>query len=79
MIARWFLQVNTQPEVGDEAYDQGAAILYDFFRQELKLYLEPDLNPLGRQIIECCLDNGSLQDYETLIPEMQITLTEKIA
>lgn len=70
LIARWFLQVNTQPEVGDEAYDQGAEMLYDFFRQQLKLYLEPDLHPLGRQIIACCLENGSIEDYEALIPEM---------
>ena len=70
LIARWFLQVNTQPEVGDEAYDQGAEMLYDFFRQQLKLYLEPDLHPLGRQIIDCCLDGGSIEDYEAFIPEV---------
>jgi hypothetical protein len=72
MVARWFLQVDTQPEVGEEAYDQGAAILYDFFRQCLERYLEPDLHPLGRQIIECCLDNGQLADYEALIPAEEI-------
>ncbi len=68
MIARWFLQVNTQPEVGDEAYDQGAEILYNFFERCLDDFLKPDLTPLGRQIIECCLDRGSVEDYETLIP-----------
>jgi hypothetical protein len=66
-IARWFLQVDTQPEVGEEAYDQGAEILYRFFRQCLADFVEPDLDPLGRQIIECCLDGGSVQDYEALI------------
>ena len=30
-IPRWFLQVDTQPEVGEEAYDKGAKILSDFF------------------------------------------------
>ncbi|WP_236822310.1 DUF4914 family protein [Anaerolinea thermolimosa] len=68
LIARWFLQVNTQPEVGDEAYDQGAEILYGFFRSQLQTFLEEDLHPLGRQIIECCLEGGSLEDYEKLIP-----------
>jgi len=68
MIARWFLQVNTQPEVGDEAYDQGAEILYNFFERCLDDFLKPDLTPLGRQIIECCLDRGSVEDYEALIP-----------
>ncbi len=67
-IARWFLQVDTQPEVGEEAYDQGAAILYDFFRKCLADFNEPDLDPLGKQIIECCLDGGNVQDFEALIP-----------
>jgi hypothetical protein len=41
---------------------------YDFFRQCLADFMEPDLDPLGRQIIECCLDRGTLEDYEALIP-----------
>ncbi|RPI34944.1 MAG: DUF4914 family protein [Chloroflexota bacterium] len=67
-IARWFLQVDTQPEVGAEAYDQGAKMLEDFFRDCLKDYLVSDLAPLGREIIECCMRGGSLEDYERLIP-----------
>ena len=67
-IARWFLQVNTQPEVGEDGYDAGAEILYAFFRRCLPDYLDSDLDPLGRQIIECCLDGGSLDDYEEMIP-----------
>jgi hypothetical protein len=70
MVARWFLQVDTQPEVGEEAYDKGAAILYDFFRRCLADYDTPELTPLGRQIIECCLDNGNLDDYEAILPMM---------
>lgn len=66
-VAHWFLEVNTQPEVGDDGYDQGAAILRTFFRHELAQYLEPDLAPLGRQIIECCLADGSVADYESLL------------
>ncbi len=68
-VARWFLQVNTQPEVGNDGYDQGARILYDFFRKQLDLFLTDDLDPLGRQIIECCLDEGSIEDYARLIPQ----------
>jgi hypothetical protein len=68
MIPRWFLQVNTQPEVGDEAYDQGAAQLYGFFHEYLVQFLEPDLSPLGRQIIDCCLSRGTVEDYERLLP-----------
>jgi hypothetical protein len=66
-IARWFLQVDTQPEVGVEAYEQGARILNDFFRKELAEFDSPELVPMGREIIQCCLDGGSLQDYEQLI------------
>lgn len=61
------LEVNTQPEIGNEAYDKGAEMLYEFFHKELKGYLRPELNPLGKQIIECCLQKKSLKDYEELI------------
>ncbi len=67
-IADVFLRVEMQSEVSAEAYDAGAAILRDFFHQQVRKFLEPDLAPLGRQIIECCLTNGSLADYEALIP-----------
>ena len=66
-IAHWFLEVNTQPEVGEEGYDQGATILRDFFNEHVKQFLESDLSSLGREIIECCLGNGSVEDYERLL------------
>ncbi|MGC9520933.1 MAG: DUF4914 family protein [Anaerolineae bacterium] len=72
-VSRWFLQVNTQPEVGNGGYDAGAQMLYDFFREQLNLYLVDDLDPLGRRIIECCLDNGSVRDYAMLIPQVDLT------
>ena len=50
-----------------EAYDQGAAILHGFFRQELEQYLKPGLSALGRRIVECCLDAGSVEDYQGLV------------
>ena len=31
-IGNWFLRVEKQPEVGEVAYDRGAEILADFFR-----------------------------------------------
>ncbi len=66
-LGHWFLEVNEQPEVGNEGYDKGAAILRDFFHKELQQFMEDDLLPLGRQIIQCCLDNGSVADYEALL------------
>ncbi|MBI1388457.1 MAG: DUF4914 family protein [bacterium] len=69
-ISHWFLQVETQPEVGLKGYDAGAAKLAEFFRQELGPYLEePDLHPTGRQIIECFMQGGKLSDYAALIPQ----------
>ncbi len=68
LIPRWLLQVNTQPEVGDEAYDQGAEMLFAFFRRELESLRHDDLRPLGRAIVECCLSRGTVADYETLLP-----------
>jgi hypothetical protein len=66
-VARWMLAVDTQPEVGEEAYDAGAKILTDFFKETLQDYLHPELDPLGRQIIECCLQDGTIEDYEKFI------------
>ena len=67
LVSRWFLQVESQPEVGFAAYDKGATILYNFFRTCLAKFDHPDLDPLGRRIIECCLDGGKARDYEALI------------
>lgn len=67
MVPRWFLQVDTQPEVGPEVYDAGAQILTDFFQEQLKKFIQPDLDPLGREIIECCLSGGSVEAYAALL------------
>lgn len=66
-IGKWFFEVDQQPEVGPAAFDAGAALLRDFFRRELRSFLEPDLLPLGRRIIDCCLADGSPADYESLL------------
>jgi len=67
LIPHDFLRVDEQPEVGPEGYDAGAKILRNFFVRELKKYLQPDLSETGRKIIECCMDNGSIADYEALL------------
>ena len=63
-----FLQVHRQPEVGVEGYDAGALILTQFFKKELEKFLTPELNPLGRKIIEACLADASVEDYNYIIP-----------
>jgi hypothetical protein len=46
-IGHWFFEVDNQPEVGPAAYDQGAAMLTDFFHEELAGFLEAGLLPAG--------------------------------
>jgi hypothetical protein len=68
VLPDWLLRVEEQHEVGEEGYDAGARILEQFFERELKKFLHPELDKLGKQIIVCCLDRGSIKDYEELIP-----------
>ena len=68
MIPHELLYPHVQPEVGEDGYEKGAKILVDFFKEELKKFLTPDLHPLGRKIIECCLDDGNIEDYQALVP-----------
>ena len=67
IIPQYFVEVNKQPEIGDEGYDKGSEILYKFFAEELEKYLVDDLNPLGRKIIENFMSKSSLEEYEKLI------------
>lgn len=66
-IPKGFLQTNLQYEVGNEAYDEGSKILTAFFKKELEKFLTPDLDPLGRKIIECCINDGTIEDYNNLL------------
>jgi hypothetical protein len=68
MIPRVFLRVEEQIQGGMEVYDEGARQWKDFFARELRPFLVPDLEPLGRRIIEACLDGGHQEDYRSLIP-----------
>jgi hypothetical protein len=43
-------------------------MLTDFFREELKAFLVPELDPLGKKIIECFMNGGTVSDYAKLIP-----------
>ena len=66
-LSKVFLQTQYQPEVGTEVYDIGAKMLTDFFKEEIQKYLTPDLDPLGRKIIEICLNDGSVEDYAAVL------------
>ncbi len=67
-VRRTLLRPETQSGVGIEAYDKGCAILTGFFKAELRQFLTEDLDPLGRRIIEVCMEDGTIEDYEALTP-----------
>ena len=67
-INKSFLRPELQPEMGVEGYDAGAEILTDFFKREIVKYNVPGLNPIGKQIIEMCLNDAPLEDYIGIIP-----------
>lgn len=67
-IRQTFLRPETQSKLGVEGYDAGAKILTDFFKEQIREFLTDELDPLGRQIIECCLNDGTLDDYLALTP-----------
>lgn len=63
-----FLKVYNQVEVGTEGYDAGAEILQKFFKEELQKYLKDDLLQTGRRIIDACLSNATVEEYNQIIP-----------
>ena len=63
-----FLRPETQETLGEEGYDKGMEILYSFFEKELAVYDVPELNPVGRQILDCFRARGSVEDYCDIIP-----------
>lgn len=67
-IRKDFLRPELQPEVGLDGYDAGAKMLTDFFKEELVKFKTDDLDPIGRQIIDCFLNDGSLEDYAEILP-----------
>ena len=67
-IRQTFLRPETQSRLGTDGYDIGANMLTDFFKSEAQQYLTDELDPLGRQIIECCLKDGKLDDYLAITP-----------
>jgi hypothetical protein len=69
-----FLRPETQPEVSLKGYDKGARMLNDFFKKEIARFDSPELNPLGQEIIKCCLNDGTLKDYIQFINSEGLSL-----
>ena len=68
VLPKELLEVDRQPEVGEQGFAAGAELLSAFFRKELSSFLAADLDPLGREIIACCMQNAKLDAYLDLIP-----------
>lgn len=63
-----FLKVYNQIEVGEEGYDAGAEMLHKFFKEELQKYLKDDLLQTGKKIIDACLSNATVEEYNEIVP-----------
>jgi hypothetical protein len=69
-IPKYLFQVNHQPEVGNEGYDAGAKMLTAFFKKEIRKFLVPELKPLGKRIIDSCLNDARVVDFYNFIPKL---------
>lgn len=67
-VPKILIHTNLQPDLGADGYDAGAKMLNDFFKAEVSKYLTPDLNPLGRRIIQACLEDARVEEYNRIIP-----------
>jgi hypothetical protein len=65
------LQVKSQSDVGEEAYDMGAKMRYTFFKQQLTKLDEPGLDPWDKHTIEACLNRASSDACSELITNQQ--------
>ncbi len=63
-----FLKVYNQAEVGTEGYDHGAKVLQNFFHTELQKYRHKDIFQTGKKIIDACLSNASVEEYNEILP-----------
>jgi hypothetical protein len=70
-IGKVLLQPELQVEMGTEGYDKGAKMLSDFFKKELAKFDTPELDPLGKKILDMCMDDATLEDYINVFPFKQ--------
>ena len=67
-VRQTFLRPELQSKLGFEGFDAGTKILTDFFKEQLPQFLTDALDPVGRQIIELCLNDAPLEDYLAITP-----------
>jgi hypothetical protein len=67
LIPDWLIFPEMQGEVGPEIYANGSNLLKSFFKKELKQFLVKDLDPVGKKIIDACMSDATVQDYDKLL------------
>lgn len=67
-VRRTFLRPEYQSKLGFAGYDAGAKILTDFMKEQISEFLTDELDPIGRQIIELCLNDAPLEEYLKITP-----------
>jgi len=67
-VRQTFLRPELQSKLEEEGYDAGAKILTDFIKDQVKEFLTDELDPVGRQIIELCLNDAPLEEYLKITP-----------
>ena len=65
---QYILRPEFQSKLGFEGYDAGAKILTDFMKEQISEFLTDELDPIGRQIIELCLNDAPLEEYLKITP-----------
>ena len=67
-VRRTFLRPELQSKLGNEGYDAGAKILTDFMKKQIQEFMTDELDPIGRKIIELCLNDAPLEEYLKITP-----------
>lgn len=55
------------PEVGNDKYDHDAKMLTEFFKEEVSQFIEDELDPIGKKIIQLLLKDTLVQEYKGLL------------
>ena len=63
-----FLRPELQSRLGYAGYDAGAKILTDFIKEQVQQFMSDELDPVGRKIIDLCLNDAPLEEYLALTP-----------
>ena len=67
-VRQTFLRPELQSKLGLEGYDAGAKILTDFFKEQIAQFNTDELDPIGKQIIELCMNDAPLEEYLKITP-----------